>query len=587
MTDNDGDYDPGEANESSPAGRVLRRRRSEESGGVAGSESSRKRARLDSSETKRGYVGLPRSLVALKELKEKIDKKLPQQEYNETLSLRVLRMALTLQEEWLQEKARNTREGQKTRPPQVRETVGRLLGVGSKCYGRILQQYLGDQSIYQSTRAGNSRPKESRVPNTKAVQVLVRNFVRDYRKRMKRVTGRQVLDFMLEKELLSIDIEPDTGTYTKKGFATGYRNVRRWLERNGYQRGRRKGNVVPRADVAIKRDVYLKAFFANRDLPKDTQLREVYLDESYIHEHYHRFDDSLWDPSDEQDLEVGKRKHKGRRYCFLAAIEGADPRVDQPSPIAKEKGGLVRGSLWYFCPQKKSDSTGDYHKVFNSTNFVAWWKNQLLPNLHQPSLIMMDNAKYHLTYPLDIPKVDKLRKADTIAFLERKGVIYEAKDTVAILHKRAKDYIEAFEMRECVKLAHEQGHTVLMTPPYHSDFQPIELLWARIKGEVGRQYDNETTLALVLERLQAAFDRVQTFDGHSSVEGMIRASAKIAKAFYDRTQQEEVNVDVVPESDDEDEEEAPHGVESGVEDADDLRQGASDAEGSYGETEAV
>merc|ERR1719380_216298 len=41
----------------------------------------------------------------------------------------------------------------------------------------------------------------------------------------------------------------------------------------------------------------------------------------------------------------------------------------------------------------------DYHKAFNGTNFKAWFRDQLLPNLHQPSLIMLDNAAYHRVKP--------------------------------------------------------------------------------------------------------------------------------------------------------------------------------------------
>jgi hypothetical protein len=73
------------------------------------------------------------------------------------------------------------------------------------------------------------------------------------------------------------------------------------------------------------------------------------MDESYIHEHYNRSDHSLWDPSDNLDIQFGKSKHKGRRYCFAAAIQGPDPLVDNPG-IASEMAGLVPGTVWAFCP---------------------------------------------------------------------------------------------------------------------------------------------------------------------------------------------------------------------------------------------
>ena len=37
-----------------------------------------------------------------------------------------------------------------------------------------------------------------------------------------------------------------------------------------------------------------------------------------------------------------------------------------------------------------------------------------------------------------------------------------------------------------VEMAKAAGHDVVYTHPYHSDLQPIELVWTNIKGEVGR-----------------------------------------------------------------------------------------------------
>jgi transposase len=544
MSDHEADYVPVEANEDSPPARNLRRRSSGESAEVTARESSRKKARNQSSAAA-WSTRLPNDLPSLVALKDPVDRLLRQQDYNEGLSLRVLRAALTLQEDWLvdcKKKGEGDR-GKRIPKPNVRQTVCRLLGLSPVTYGNIMGRYLKQKEVYSSQNGGNTKAKQTRIPQTKSVQVGVREFVRSYRRQRMRVTARQVLDYFVDKELISVERDI-TGSYEKKWFATAYRSTRRWLQKNSYRRGARKGNIVFKPELEAERDYYLKEFFTNRlrceqmhSVPVVQGLREVYLDESYIHHHYHRFDDSLWDPSDDQDVQVGKMKHKGSRYCFLAAIQGADPRVKDP--VAKEaKGGLVPGSLWTFCPQAKKDSTGDYHKVFNSSNFIKWWKVQLLPNLHQPSLIMMDNAKYHKTYPADVPKISGARKARVQEYLEYRGLPYDASDTVAILKDIAGRYIKEHELQECSKLAAEQGHRVLFTPKYHSDMQPIELTWARIKGEVGRQYTNNTTLKQVYERLMVAFDRLER-EGNASVEGMIRKAASIALTFYKEEQEDE------------------------------------------------
>jgi hypothetical protein len=64
-----------------------------------------------------------------------------------------------------------------------------------------------------------------------------------------------------------------------------------------------------------------------------------------------------------------KEKHKGQRYCFCAAIQGPDPCVAEATE-AEDLAGLVPGLIWAFCPQKKGDHLGDYHKVFNSDNYI-------------------------------------------------------------------------------------------------------------------------------------------------------------------------------------------------------------------------
>jgi hypothetical protein len=65
---------------------------------------------------------------------------------------------------------------------------------------------------------------------------------------------------------------------------------------------------------------------------------------------------------------------------------------------------------------------------------------------------------------------------------------------------------------EVDQLAEEGGHTVLFTLAYHSDLQPIELVWNLVKGNVGHQYSNQTTLDMVYERLM--HESVQCIGGH-------------------------------------------------------------------------
>ncbi|OQR87286.1 hypothetical protein ACHHYP_09226 [Achlya hypogyna] len=55
-------------------------------------------------------------------------------------------------------------------------------------------------------------------------------------------------------------------------------------------------------------------------------------------------------------------------------------------------------------------------------------------------------------------------------------------------------------------------------PPYHSDLQPIVLVWANVKGAVGRQYTSTASFADVLERSKAAFARLSSDDIYSTIK---------------------------------------------------------------------
>jgi hypothetical protein len=169
--------------------------------------------------------------------------------------------------------------------------------------------------------------------------------------------------------------------------------------------------------------------------------------------------------NDDQDVVFTRAPAKGCRYCFCAAIQGPDPRADPSTATLEEKAGLVPGSVWAFCPQKKGDHQGDYHKVFNSANFMEWWLTQVLPNLHQPSITYLDNAAYHLVYGEHVPKASKMQKHESMYYLQCNGIDFDPTISALELKKMVKDYIAANEKIEIVRLAELEGHRVKLTPP--------------------------------------------------------------------------------------------------------------------------
>jgi hypothetical protein len=438
-------------------------------------------------------------------------------------------------------------KGRLVEKPRIRDTVCDLFHIGHDAYSEIVGGYLHKRKVYvtgrNTVRRGGNAARETRIPRTKAMQVAVRDFVRSQRMNCQRVTACQVLDFFVENKYVIVPLD-ERGRYEQVAFDSAYRAVRRWLaEFGGYERGKRKGNnLVPSEANVAKKHHYLRTFFANRAKPPGERLREVYTDESYIHEHYHRNEDSLYDPNDEQDVIYQKEKHKGRRYCFCAAIQGPDPHVAEATE-AEDLAGLVPGSIWAFCPQKKGDHLGDYHKVFNSDNYIKWFRDQLISNLHQPSLIMLDNAAYHCVHGPDVPQWYRLKRQECIDYLMANGAPFDPAVSATEMKQLVKQYIISNVKIEVERLAEVGGHTILFsTPAYHSDLQPIELVWALVKGNVGRQYSNQTTLDLVYERLMHEFNQLED-RGHRSINGMIEKCASLAAQFHGEIEQEDHQLD--------------------------------------------
>ena len=193
--------------------------------------------------------------------------------------------------------------------------------------------------------------------------------------------------------------------------------------------------------------------------------------------------------------------------------------------------------MWTFCPQKKSDHQGDYHKVFKHENFIVWWKEKLLPALgDKPHLIIMDNASYHVKLPDYCPKLSAnvpiLRQ-----YLDLKGVSYDPRATKPMLQELVRAE-KAKEKPQTVLAAEALGHEVLMTPPYHSDLQPIELLWAKLKGNIGRKYSKDTTMTVLKRRLDEEFAKACS-EWQTSLEGMIHKCSQLGKEFLKKAQQAE------------------------------------------------
>ncbi|XP_046555835.1 uncharacterized protein LOC124265087 [Haliotis rubra] len=151
------------------------------------------------------------------------------------------------------------------------------------------------------------------------------------------------------------------------------------------------------------------------ELQRTTEYRAlgfqiVYLDETWVNKNHSA--DYMWLPTDRQRAPVVP-SGKGNRMIALRA--------------GSRDTGLIDGCELVFEAKK---SSGDYHQEMNGDVFMNWMEHQLLPNLYQPTLIVMDNASNHnVREPCSItPTMSSLKKTMQ-DFLTLCGVHYRPADT--------------------------------------------------------------------------------------------------------------------------------------------------------------
>ncbi|KAJ0176699.1 hypothetical protein K1T71_007878 [Dendrolimus kikuchii] len=108
----------------------------------------------------------------------------------------------------------------------------------------------------------------------------------------------------------------------------------------------------------------------------------------------------------------------------------------------------------------------------NSTNFLKWMIEKVIPNLPERLLVVMDNAPYHCT---------QINKAPTMSSIKR--VYFEDTCTKAVLFQLIKQN-KGPPTYAVDALLKSHNHELLKLPPYHCDLNPIEKMWSLVNRRV-------------------------------------------------------------------------------------------------------
>lgn len=203
-------------------------------------------------------------------------------------------------------------------------------------------------------------------------------------------------------------------------------------------------------------------------------------------------------------------------YCQSKAPSNKGKRITIIH--AGSEKGFVPNCLLLSAKHIK-DSSLDYHQDTNAELFEGWFKNRLLPNIPQNSVIVMDNASYHSRQLKKTP-CSNSTKATIQDFMLENDIYfdfsYNKKELLQIL--KAMDIKKAYV---CDTMAAESGHTVLRLPPYYCVLNPIEQMWHQLKSNIRRKNLSPTLCETVIDIIKDTVEDIPVESWKHSVRHVI------------------------------------------------------------------
>lgn len=317
------------------------------------------------------------------------------------------------------------------------------------------------------------------------------------------------------------------------------RMLYRWMHMLGYTFGDKKyvGSLPPTLRLALARRFIYQYAEAQRQQLAGTHII-VYMDESFIHtKHNTRMCWGLKGSPTGHDCKGGKRA--GERLLLIHAMTSTGLMADKEC-IDANNNLTEEFPTCEVVFKEVGTFNGDYHDCFDGDKFVAWLKYRLLPTVQKlhpgkRMVLVMDNAKYHRPAGHNTVSVSKLTADGCVAFfhslLTHRSSIDVPRASGAIQSMPLTDYIRRAphgptpkEKRAAVKLHLQRNphisrtqtddlldpeqHRVVWTPPYTPEFQPIELLWARVKNAVAQQSLLTRRMDETRHHTESAFARI-------------------------------------------------------------------------------
>ena len=311
--------------------------------------------------------------------------------------------------------------------------------------------------------------------------------------------------------------------------------TRRWLRALGYRWRHKRyvGGMKPQAKNVRIRQFILEYAAALREEEAGTAI-VVYMDESFIYAH-HASKRGWFHPSNRDVIGDGD----GKRLIILHAMTD-NGLLAVPDTIASNwlSEPALTAELVFEEVLEDGQDDSDYHNTMTGAKFTAWLRNRLLPTFAElypgkKMYLVLDNAGYHK--PRDetwISASRAMNKHDLAHQLLDLGVEqlttvgdtprtvpahrFEAavsaggpsKDDLLTAVQKWLDEHPDQNRTVAEQLMSDAGHSLVFTPPFCPEVQPIELLWAQVKRHVAERSTHNRSMTEAREQTEQGFEQV-------------------------------------------------------------------------------
>ena len=336
----------------------------------------------------------------------------------------------------------------------------------------------------------------------------------------KEVIRREVIDMFDNQDLVSL--RKLKARLAERGINLGKTTIWKIVKSKGFTFKTLDSNrdaSLNKPHLVAMRGRFLRKIKEKREEGLDV----VYLDESYVNANHTM--KKQWCSNDGlHKIEVPSGK--GERIII------ANAGSSQQGMIGEGDAGLVYRSI--------STDDRDYHSEMNGDIFKHWLENHLLPALDRPSLLVLDNASYHnVIDPEDKAPTTSSRKAAIAEWQRRHAIDFEETHTKKQLLQLSKSVTEP-KKYSIDKVINAHGHEALRLPPYHCNLNPIELVWAKVKGQVAA---NNKTFKMA-ETKQLTIDAIKEI-GKDFFQKCEQHTQKIERQYWEKDGLTQVQAPVI------------------------------------------